>query len=347
MFPIVLFTRLRSWIRNRKSALTYLPKKISIRLSVLLIILPLLIGISTITLSTNYIALNSLLIATENNSISCSSEKVSEQISSYFKPLNTTTSTAFHMLNEGIVKLEYSDIFIKFLYSIIVNDANISGAFWGDIAGNFYSLYKVDSNYLEQITLRDGKNKKSIERIFNSQGKLLSAKKLPFDGRDPRVRPWYKQAKLKKQQIWITYKFLKVANQKESLGVTAAFPLYNSKGNLLGVFGVDMLVETISKYINDIKITKNSVIFLADDVDNLISVHDKNKNLLEDYELIKIPDLTKPWLKKSFTIYQQTHKSPFMYSFNNNKYISAYGKIADVKSEKPWFVAIVVPVVNG
>ncbi|CAL7961136.1 adenylate cyclase [Gammaproteobacteria bacterium] len=325
------------------------PIKISIRLSILSIVLFLLFGISALIISINYFVFNSLLVAVANYSLTHLSREVSSQVSNFFRPLNDDAFTGFQMLNSGVIKPEYSDKFAKFLYSLISDDLSICGAYWAGADGNFYWLNRVDNgNYLEQVVLRGSNGNRSIEKLFNAQGMLLSVKELPFDGRDIRLRPWYQRAKQTKERVWVVYKFLKVnGHQGEPLALTVAFPLYDSKGNLLGVFGVDMLIETISKYVHDIRITKNSTISIVGGHDGngyLVSLHDlSNKKLFEGKEFPKIDSLDLPWLKKSFAIYQQNHQSPFIYSVGNKRYVAAYEEIVDIRTTYPWFVSTVTP----
>ena len=322
------------------------PTKVTIRLSILSIILTLLLGISALIVGINYFALDSVLVAVANNSLSYASGKVSAQMSNFFIPLDDIASTAFQMINSNAIKPEHTDRFTRFVYSLIKDNQDVSGAYWADVDGNFYGLNRVDNgNYLERSTLLDGKGNDAerlfMERLFDAQGKLLSIKERPPDAEDVRLRLWYQQAKQTKQQIWVAYKF---RNLGKALGVTAAVPIYDFKGDLLGVFGADMLIETISKYINDIKITKNSIVSVVDSSGNLIAVHGMGRKLLDGKELPKIDSLNLPWLEKSFAIYQQNHKSPFVYSIGNKKYISAYEKIAGIQTVYPWFVSIVTPV---
>jgi adenylate cyclase len=327
---------------GKNSFLIRLPMKISIRMSILGIILTLLIGISTIIVGITYVTLDGILIKSAKYSLSYASGKVSAQISEYFKALNYDASTAFQMFDTGIVELKYSDRFIKFLYALINDDPNISGAFWGSVSGDLYWLNKGElGNFLEQTTYFGDKK---VEKVFDAHGELLSVKELPFDGTDPRLRPWYKEAKLKKHLIWIIYKFLAAGAHREPIGLTAAFPFYDSKGDLLGVLGVDMLLEEISQYISDLQVTKNSAVFVVDDRGTLISIQDINQYLLGENELPKISDLKQAWLEESFSIYSKNRQSPFVYTVNNKQYISSYEKIAGVKSEHPWFVSIVTPI---
>ena len=313
------------------------PIIISIRLSILSIVLILLLGVTALIISINYFALDSVLIAAANNSLGYASGKVKEQISNYFTPIRKANFTAAYMLKNGAIKPEYSDKLIHFLYDLTKDDKNISGATLGDAAGNLYWLNRItNGNYLEQTTLY---GRKTIEKIFDPQGKLLSTKELPFNGVDPRLRPWYQQAQLKKEERWVAYKFLQLHGQDAQLGITAAFPFYDPNGKFLGVFGVDMLIASASKYVRDLKITPNSVVFVVDDVGDIISA---DEGLFKNE---KFPHINNnQWLEKSFTIYQKTHKSPFIYSINNKQYVCSYEKIANMPTEHPWFVSIITPI---
>jgi adenylate cyclase len=316
------------------------PVKISIRLSILSIVLVLLLGISALIIGINYFVLNSVLIAAASDSLNYAGGKVSEQISSYLRPLRKDNFIDAYMPKSTAIKLGYSADLIRFLYNLVSDEKNISGATFGDTAGNLYWLNRIaNGNYLEQTTLHGNK---TIEKIFDSQGKLLSTKDLPFARIDPRLRPWYQQAKLKQKDIWITYKFLPLNVQDAQLGITAAFPCYDLNGKFLGVFGIDMLIATISKYIHDLKVTPNSVVFLVNDVGNAIT-DSMDKDALKNE---KLPNINGQLLKKSFVLYQKTHKPLFIYSINNKKYICSYEKIANTPIENSWFVSIITPVAD-
>lgn len=173
-----------------------LPKKISMRVSILGIVLSLLVGISALIISINYFALNSVLIMAANSFLTSSSEKVGEQIGSYFKPLNSKVSTAFQLLHRGIIRSGYSGKFFEFLHSMIVDDENIYGIIWADVTGSFYWLSKIDNDTIfRQASLRS--SNQTIEKIFDTKGRLLASKVLPHSGLDPRLRPWYRKPNLK------------------------------------------------------------------------------------------------------------------------------------------------------
>ena len=326
------------------NVLAQLPKaKFSIRLSILSIVLILLIGISVVIIGINYFTLNSILVESSKNYLSQSSGKVSEQIRSYLNPLNSNISIAYRMFSEGVVDPKKPE-FTRFLYGLIADNKNLVGAYWGDINGNWYWLNReADKGFIEEVILRDGNVSRVIKKNLDAQGNILTTKKSEFTEIDPRSRPWYQQAQLRKHLTWVIYRFVKIGSQETQLGITSAFPVYDAKGNLKGVLGIDMLLGAIANYVKDIKLTENSFIFVIDEAGYIIAAHAKHGDLLKFDKLPEVTNTKGSWLQESFKIYQHKRQSPFVYSSGGQDYVSSYEKILDGASDDPWFVAIVTP----
>lgn len=318
--------------------------KFSIRLSILSIVLVLLVGISAIIIGINHYTLNSVLIASAKNSLSQSSGKVAEQVRSYLQPLNSNILTAHRMFSSGVVSTKQPE-FSKFLYSLIIDNEALVAAYWTGVDGNSYWLNKVDQGFFEEVVLRDNNGVQAIGRNLDLQGKILTTKDLPLAAIDDgHLRPWYQQAVAKKKPVWITYNFMSVGTQAAQLGVTSAFPIYDAEGKLQGVLGIDMLLGAISRYVENIELTENSFIFVVDLAGNLMAAHAKHKNIAALNKVTEITAANIPWIEEAFNVFHQKHDHLFAYSFDGKDYIAASEKILDVKSDSPWFVAIITPV---
>lgn len=318
--------------------------KFSIRLSILSIVLSLLVGMTVLVIGINYFAINSVLIASAKNSLSQSSARVAEQVKSYLQPLNSNVLTAYNLLHQGVVQPQHPE-FGMFLYSLIVDNKNIVAAYFGDVHGNMYWLNREGDRFFLDIILRDkyGSVAQANRASFNSDGAFLGKKST--DNRfDPRLRPWYQQAVAKKALTWVVYQFFPIGAQEQQFGVTSSFPVYDERGKLQGVFGVDMLLGTIAQYVKNIKLTPNSFIFVAELNGDVIAAHALDGKLLTFKEVPDIDDIKAPWLKKSHAIYLEKRVSPFVYSSEGKEYIAAYERIFGVKSDYPWYIAIVTPI---
>ena len=315
--------------------------------------LALLIGVSLFIVGIDYFTLHDILITTTEDTIENASGKVGEQISGYLQPLGRFSSVGAKLISKNIITPEPSVDFMRFLYAIISGDEAIVSAFWADTKGNLYELEKSANTYqavgnaetklVNTNIIIDGENTKSVENIYDSDMNFIGSKEAPGASFDPRPRPWYQQAKFKKRPVWLVYPLIYLSMKKSELGINAAYPVYDKSSQLRGIFGVEMPLGAISTFVENIKVTKNSIVFICDDQEHLITAYRANVNLLKGYKMPKLDDLGLAWAKQSFSLYRKTHKSVFIYSYDNKKYIAAYEKMPSIKTSAEWNIAIVTP----
>jgi adenylate cyclase len=118
------------------------------------------------------------------------------------------------------------------------------------------------------------------------------------------------------------------------------------------VFGIDMPIKNMLNYIEDIKITKNSNLFVAsDDGYQFTNKHDKMVLSHVFSEIRKqhgkasdlSEDLMKTLKRESFDKHRKEYKNLFIFSFGGDEYISVYSHIASF-SEHKWSICIITPV---
>lgn len=319
--------------------------KISIRLSILTILLALLLGISILITGVNYITGDVLLINSAKTSLYHASGKVREQITGNLEPLNSRASIAFTLLNENTIAPKYSEKFIKLLYALIYEQSGLSGAYWGDVDGNMYWVNKGDNNrFFEQYLFRKASGNRTVEKIYDANRNLLSTKTTPFVKADPRIRPWFKEAVAQKRIYWSFYSFLPIGGQQKQFGITAASPLYDAKHRLLGVIAIDILCESIIGFVKNLKGTENTIVFLVDNNQQLIAASSAKTGSVIGENIPKLSDLHLPWVDESFAIYKKNKTSPFIYTFKNKKYIATYEELPNVKIEPKWLIGVVLPI---
>ncbi len=340
--------------KNRSSAgvepevLAQSPKtRFSIRLSILSIVMILLVGVSVLIIGVNYFTIDSLLVISAKNSLAQTSGKIAEQIGSYLKPLNTNILTAHRLIKLGVVKPQDPG-FVKFLYSLIADNENLIGAYWGDNHGNIYLVNKEKSGFFVETILRDhhGIVTQGDTQYLDFQGNLLTTGQLADTTLDPRLRPWYQAALRQKSLAWTVYRFAPIGNQPSQPGITSVLPVYDAEGNSQGVVGIDMLLGTIDDYVENIKLTNNSFIFVMNlNTGQVIAAHTEKKELLALESVPNISDIKIPWLKEAVAIYKQKYIGTFVYTIKGEDYIASYGNIPEVKSDNgQWVVAIITPV---
>ena len=93
---------------------------------------------------------------------------------------------------------------------------------------------------------------------------LFRSKPSPYD---PRTRPWYKAALEARQPIWTEpYTFASAGE----LGITHAAPIYNSRGALIGIVGIDFTLSDLSALSEEQARFVSGTTFVANDQGALI-----------------------------------------------------------------------------
>jgi len=328
--------------------------KFSMRLSILSIVLTLLISVSASILIFGYIALNKVLVASASNTLKYASEKAAVQIDDYFKPLVENTSMASNLLRDKLLKPSGSDEFLKFLYYLIYDNPDISGAYFGDTKGNWYLINKEKNGaFLKRIVLAGKDSFKSKDLIVNSKGQIISETPIDAKQYNPTTRLWYQRAVTKNKFIFSLYKFVAVGSQEAQMGISSSFPVYDSNGALLGIFGIDIPIKKAFQYLEDIKITKNSNLFIVsdngyelsskDDREAIAQARDKARKRYGKASVAGNSDLRYLLKKESLNRRQKEHKNLFIFSFKGSEYISIYSPIIN-PSENRWSICIITPV---
>ncbi len=82
---------------------------------------------------------------------------------------------------------------------------------------------------------------------------------------DPRLRPWYIEAKAKRHQIWSnTYILIGAQGEPELPGITCATPILADDGSLIGVLGASFDVLGLSTYLRSLEIGTNGYAFVVE-----------------------------------------------------------------------------------
>ncbi len=149
-------------------------------------------------------------------------------------------------------------IFESVTYAYISSVKGGSVAVGRDPAGNFIkeqaARYPQGGDY--RIFKADAQgNRKEIVKILRNQ--------------DATQRPWFKQPVAAKKQVW-TKPFRYVA-EEAVIAISASTPLYDAAGSLQGVATVDLSLEYLSRFLNEIAPDQHSQIFIMERTGKLLA----------------------------------------------------------------------------
>ncbi len=115
----------------------------------------------------------------------------------------------------------------------------LTSSYFGTVDGYMISARRMPDLSLTVATEHPSTGGKFLRYYTNNQGERTEVLEVLPDY-DPRARPWYQAAVVAGQSTWspIYPEFV-----TKRLGITAAQPLYDEEGNLLGVLGSDLFFD--------------------------------------------------------------------------------------------------------
>ncbi len=261
----------------------------------------------------------------------------------------------------------------------IVNHLNVQGVELGQL--NLENKQKLEHHFIEQIQYFDsisiiyigqenGDHSGAIrtkERTLisaadistgnklarftaDSQGNRLKLVKISPKIYDPRTRPWYIAAATAKKPIWtpIYTDFL-----TRELAITAALPIYDDAGKLLGVAGSDLLFSKIKEFLVSLKIGKSGKTFVMERSGMLIATSTSSPEFVvegQETRRIKASESensvirqTAQHLEKSYdSLAKITNSQQLTFDIDGKR---NFMQVAPFKDDRglDWLIVVVVP----
>lgn len=298
----------------------------------------------------SYVTSENALIAHTKSLLSDTGNNAVEHSKGFLEPARVTAVLSRRLVESEIVSSERPEELEKLLFQQLQVGPQLSGIFYGDETGNFVYVMRSDdvAPYRTKV-IRRGEAGPSASFIWRDNNyNVVKCGSDPADEFDPRTRPWYHSAKVKRGAIW-TDPYIFFSSQNP--GVTAALPVINLSGEFQGVFGVDIEIDAISDFLAQLKVGKNGgVMALAKD-GSVIAHSDRSlvkvKGKDESYEFVNIAEIDDAIAKAAFGSLKQldiasandTLQSEFEYE--GNGYVSTL--IPSYNQELPWAIAIYAP----
>jgi len=249
------------------------------------------------------------------------------------------SSNVVNTEKEHLEKLE------KYFFDQLEIYPQFAGIYFANPGGGFYYVSRNSSltpNGYRTKFIENSPQGRQVKMIFRDKDrKILEEKFDPKDMYDPRLRPWYTKAIKEKQVIW-TNPYIFFTSQKP--GITTAGPIYDDNGDLLGVVGVDIELDVLSKFIGGLRVGKTGLAFMIDQDSNVIAYPDPNQLRYSEgkkdskIRLPKLWELSNPICKLAFDSIQKIKTSDEPQKLRNNSIFAGFD------SEKEKYYTMFTPV---
>jgi class 3 adenylate cyclase len=159
---------------------------------------------------------------------------------------------------------------------------------------------------------------------------------------DPRLRLWYEGAKKSKFLYWTdVYIFF----HDGKAGITAAYPAIAANGKFVSVFGLDIHLEEISHFLENLKIGKNGVAFIFNEKNELVAYPDVSRTIKEENGILRpvlIKEMGIASITASFRECQQQGKNKCVIETGGKRYVASFQNFPESFRAR-WKVGVVVP----
>ena len=169
----------------------------------------------------------------------------------------------FHRVNEiaiasnNLNKEEISEL-KEYLWQQIQLFDSVTGVYFGNERGDFIEFERREEEIIFWL--------KNSSTNFDTKLYKLDKQGNPTElvetkNYDPRLRPWYKTAKISGKPTWSEiYQFFHPKN----LGITLTIPIYSEIGQLYGVLGLDLTLLQIGDFMQTLEVSKSGRAFIME-----------------------------------------------------------------------------------
>lgn len=274
----------------------------------------------------------------------------------YLQPFYNSASLSVSLMQTDFLNTDNRDQFSKYLQNILQANPEFISVYFGDSKGNLFLMTRgtEEGTYAMVYAMKTGEVMKITEELFNKKGIKITSREIIAQQPDPRTRPWYIQASRDKRVTWSNaYHFQQYTSYLlPMLGMTACAPVYNSAGQLRGVFSIDLSLDQLTRSVETVKFLSGTTSFLVGNkegvnVKKLLYPVAPTKTISYSFEdriknEVHIDDLNSPVAELSYSVFQKNKLNKFSYKNGVEEYFAYYVPLSDVFGQS-WYIAVVTP----
>lgn len=168
----------------------------------------------------------------------------------------------------GIIPLNDEQRLCRYFLEQVVQDPSIDYLFYANEQGGIASGGTQFGEFRFVYTKGMRQGIRTVESV-DSSGAFLAQRPPPWmKDFDPRERPWYVSAKQRRRQVWDVPAFGTVTF---SPALTVAYPLIGPSGEFRGVFGGNVILDSLGGYLESHRSSPNAYLMLLEPDGNMIA----------------------------------------------------------------------------
>ncbi|MEL6221386.1 MAG: PAS domain S-box protein [Cyanobacteria bacterium J06627_8] len=172
--------------------------------------------------------------------------------------INSLNASAFE---QGIIDFSSQQLLADHFWHQLHHHPGVNYIYAGNTRGGIVGIGKLSDDHYRSFQTDEFQS--GPFSLFETTSKGDRLKRLSASGGyyDARQRPWYQVAIETQQPTWSKiYQY----TGEERLGISASYPLYEESGQLVGVFGVDLILEQLSEFLRDYELPPGAQAFIVE-----------------------------------------------------------------------------------
>ncbi len=270
-------------------------------------------------------------------------DAVIDGTSRYLMPAAKLAEISSHIVAAGVIPLQDNGRLERYAIEVMRAYPQIASIDIGDENGNFLMPKRLaDGTIATKIIDRTVTPPLTTWKYRNRSLQLVRVETSRTDNFDPRIRPWYKAAKVTRQLCW-TNVYIFFTDKKP--GVTTSYPVVDARGSVRGVIGCDIELSSLSLFLKSLKIGKTGFAFIFNNQE-VVAFPDITKlvDFGEDGVLrpVYLAGLDLASVTAAMRQFRRQGKPKFTVETGGKRYLVSFTSFP-ASFGKPWKVGVIVP----
>lgn len=271
------------------------------------------------------------------------SKMVIEKVSNHFMPAAVSVQISSMLAGLGAISCRDYDQVLLYTLGVLKYHPQVSMFYLADEEGNYIRSWRLPDGTMEGRSIRPGTSPPTDTfKYYDADFKVFRTEQATTIDYDPRVRGWYIGAKEIRANFWTDVYYL-FRNQKPA--ITSAYPVIGANGEILGVWAMDIELESISQFLQNLKIGQSGIALIVDRKNEIVAYPDLDRIRKEEngaFRPIRVEELGNNPVTAVFREHVSTGRNRVTATFEGEKYFATFSAFPSTFPIK-WEIVLVVP----
>lgn len=270
-------------------------------------------------------------------------DTVVEKMNNYFAPASVLARMSAVLAQAGAIAYDNDEQVEMYTLGALDSYPQVAMFYLGDEQGRHIRAGRLENGILETRIVRPQASPPTDRSIYRHPNfeEIMSNVSTTIDY-DPRLRPWYVGAKEARGNYW-TELYISFRNKKPA--ITSSYPMIDDKGNLLGVWGVDIELNQISDFLKSIEIGKTGITFILNAKNEVVAFPDPSKIVKEEdggLRPVRVDELGITYIDAAMQKHLETGNNLLMFKSEGETYFASFSVFPETFPVR-WKIVTVFP----